>query len=456
MGRQRPRVRLTGAEEVVTLRSVHRRRLLQGAGAALVMGGGGCRATPAAAGPVDQGSTSPGAGAASDPWESLRGFCDGVEPAGAAEHAAHRERLQRSLFDGGHDALVIEPGATMRYLAGVRWGRSERPFVLVLPREGEPWWVVPAFEQRTAREQLGDAAVFVWQEHESPYARVVATLAERGLRDGAVAVDAPMRHFLVQGLRDAMGAPRVVDGASLVRAQRMRKQPAELARLRRANEATKAALRLVAAHGVRPGVRQSELAARVRDAQERAGLTDVWVLALFGPNAAFPHGTAQDRALGEGELVLVDTGGSLHGYRSDITRTWAPTTASAEARRAWAVVADAQRAALERIRPGVTCGAVDAAARAVIDQAGFGSGYERFTHRLGHGIGLEVHEHPYLVKDATQVLEPGMTMSDEPGIYVAGGFGVRIEDIVAVTDDGHEVFGPMGEGLDAPFGPSPS
>jgi len=427
---------------------VNRRQLLQGAGAVAAVATVGCRHVPE---PARAASPEPPA----DPWAALDGFCDGIDPPDDRERQQHRQQLQKVLFDTGHDALVVEPGATLQYLGGVRWGRSERPFLLVVPRDGDPWWVVPAFEERKAREQLGEARVRVWQEHEDPYARVDEVLREQGLTERAVAVDEQLRHFVVQGLRDAMGEGRVVDGSALVQAQRMRKRPAELGRLRRANEATKAALRLVAAEGIRPGMRQSELAVAIRAAQLRAGLTDVWVLALFGPNAAFPHGTAQDRALAEDDLVLVDTGGSLHGYRSDITRTWAPGTVAPRAQQAWSVVASAQRAALDRIRPGVTCGEVDAAARAVIESAGFGSDYERFTHRLGHGIGLEVHEHPYLVRDATQVLEPGMTMSDEPGIYEPGRFGIRIEDIVAVTEDGHEVFGPMVDGLEAPFGPEP-
>jgi Xaa-Pro dipeptidase len=390
--------------------------------------------------------------ASDDPWAELAGFCDGIAPPDADEQAGHRERLVRALHDAGHAALVAEPGATMLQLSGVRWGRSERPFLLVLPRRGPPWWVVPAFEERTAREQLADAVVRVWQEHESPYAIAAVELAKQGASEGTVAVEPQMRHFIVQGLREALGEPRVVDGAAVVDGVRMRKQPAELARLRRANEATKAALRLVARTGVREGMRQSEIAEHVRLAQERAGLTDVWVLALLGPNAAFPHGTAHDRELREGDLVLVDTGGSLHGHRSDITRTWAFGTASEAARRAWSVVVEAQRAAIDVIRPGVACGAVDAAARAVIEAAGFGSGYHRFTHRLGHGIGLEVHEHPYLVPGSTRILEPGMTMSVEPGIYEPDGFGVRIEDIIAVTDDGCETFGPRVESLAAPFG----
>ncbi|MEM7153112.1 MAG: Xaa-Pro peptidase family protein [Myxococcota bacterium] len=384
-------------------------------------------------------------------WSALAGFCDGIAAPDDAERRSHRTRMTEALAAAGQRALVVEPGPTMQFLAGVRWGRSERPFLLVLPREGEAFWVVPAFEELRAREQLGDADVSAWQEHESPYEIVAKRL---GGASDPVAVEPQMRGFIVEGLRQAMGATAVVDGAAVVHGVRMRKQPAELARLRRANEATKAALRLVASE-VGGGIRQSELAELIRAAQNEAGLGDVWVLALIGPNAAFPHGTAEDRALTEGDVVLVDTGGSLHGYRSDITRTWVYGTPSDEVRTAWATVAEAQRRALEKIGPGVQCGEVDAQARAVIEAAGFGTGYERFTHRLGHGIGLEVHEPPYLVQASTQVLEPGMTMSNEPGIYVPGQFGIRIEDIVAVTETGAEVFGPMVESIDQPFGAQP-
>lgn len=398
---------------------------------------------------VPAASTDAGA---KDRWAALSGFCDGIEAPTDEEREHQRERMRRSLAYAGHDVLVVEAGATLQFLTGVRWGRSERPFLLALPRAGEPWWVVPAFEERTAREQLGDATILAWHEHESPYAVMAKGLRDSGLSGGTIAVDPQLRSFVVEGLRGAMGATAVVDGAAAVEAVRMRKQPSELARLRRANEATKAALRLVASEGVAEGIVQSELAQNIRDAQTAAGLQDIWVLALFGPNASFPHGTAEDRALRAGDAVLVDTGGSLHGYRSDITRTWVHGEASAKLRSAWATVAQAQAAALEMIRPGVACGAVDAAARAVIDGAGFGPDYRYFTHRLGHGIGLEVHEAPYLVRDAKRILEPGMTMSNEPGIYVPNELGVRIEDIVAVTDDGHEVFGPMVESLEAPFG----
>jgi Xaa-Pro dipeptidase len=439
---------------------MRRRRFL--VGCAAVPGGLSVACTrsgsvPASRGPdaVHVASTAPAPQgrpvlAPADPtieFAKLRGFCDGVEPPTPAEHAEARAAVQASLSAAGIAALVVEPGAAMTYLAGVRWGRSERPFLLIVPAEGEPQFVGPAFEARTAAEQLGDIALSVWQEHESPY-RVLAGVLPRGR--GAVAFDGAMRSFIVEGMRAQLARRKVVDGTDRLAAVRMRKRPAELSRLRRANEATKAALKAAAVH-VRAGMRQSEIAALVRAAQQQAGLEDIWVLALAGPAAAFPHGTREDRVVAEGDLVLVDTGGALHGHRSDITRTWAVGTPSDEARRAWDTVHAAQTAALEAIRPGVTCGAIDAAARAVVEASGWGEGYAAFTHRLGHGIGLEVHEPPYLVMGSDLVLQEGMTMSVEPGIYLAGRIGVRIEDIIAVTTAGAEVFGPRVQSLDAPL-----
>jgi Xaa-Pro dipeptidase len=303
---------------------------------------------------------------------------------------------------------------------------------------------------RRAREQLGDEArITAWAEHENPF----AALALGGAAGrGTVVVDPDTRSVIFAGVEAAVSSRRgrAVLDAGILRDARLRKSTAELARLRRVNEATKAALALASVHA-RPGIRQSELAAVIRRAQEAAGLSDVWVLCLFGHAAAFPHGTHEDRALADGELVLVDTGGALHGYRSDITRTWPVGRPPDEARRAWEVVVRAQAAALAMMKPGVACGAVDAAARAVLAEAGYGADYEAFTHRLGHGIGLQVHEEPYLVRDNPRVLQPGMTMSNEPGIYVPGSFGLRLEDIVAITDAGSEVFGPAVGPFDDPL-----
>lgn len=381
-------------------------------------------------------------------FEALAGLADGIAAPDERERAGHRERVCGAMQAQNVAALVVEPGPAMLYLSGVRWGRSERPFLMVLHRDGAVAWVVPGFEERKAREQLGSqATVAAWEEHQDPMAAAAELLPEGS---EAVAVDGDTRSFIVNRLRDAARERPVIGASSVLDAVRMRKTAPELARLRRANEITKIAIASAAQH-VEPGMRQSEIAALMTRAQEAAGLVDVWCLALVGPAAAFPHGTSEDRALAKDDLVLVDTGGGLHGYRSDITRTWPVGNPGDEPRRAWEAVRAAQSAAMEVIAPGRACGEADATARAVLEKAGFGTDYERFTHRLGHGIGLQVHEHPYLVRDNALRLEPGMTMSNEPGIYVPGSYGVRIEDIVAVTEDGVERFGPPIGPWDDPF-----
>lgn len=406
---------------------------------------GASSATTTGANPSPAGA---GAGAR---FSALAGFCDGVTPADERERSARRERGRAMMREAGISALILEAGTSLFYFTGMRWWPSERPLLYVLPVRGEPLWIGPAFEEGTLRqsEAVRDAELRVWQEHENPYTAAVQALADRGVRTGRVAVDPEMRWFVVDGLRQARPKLEIGSGAGVINGCRMIKSAAELACLRRANEATKAALKAVAAE-VQAGMRQSDVAALVRQSQEAAGLTGIWSIVLFGQDAAYPHGTRSDRALAEGDLILVDTGGTLHGYCSDITRTWAFGAPSDEQRRAWQIVADAQQAAMARIRPGVRCSEVDATARAVVAAAGHGNDYQSFTHRLGHGIGLNGHEHPYLVRGNELVLAPGMTMSNEPGLYLPGRLGVRIEDIVAVTDDGVEVFGPRAESIEAP------
>ncbi|MCG8421024.1 MAG: Xaa-Pro peptidase family protein [Proteobacteria bacterium] len=381
-------------------------------------------------------------------FESLHGFCDGIDPPSQAEYEAHVARVQSRLRRLGLAAVVVEPGASMTYLSGVRWRLSERPFLLVVLAAGDPVWVCPSFERATARERIGaQAEIASWYEHQDPYEQAARVI---GAGSGRVAMDPTARLFVFAGLASALGADRIA-AIDVVGDCRANKSDAELARLRRANCATKAAIRAAAAMA-RPAMNQQEFAAKIAAAQGAAGLSDVWVLCLFGPNAAFPHGTGQERQLRSGDFILVDTGGSLHGYRSDITRTWPFGRVSSEARDVWEIVRRAQQAAMAKIAPGVPCSEPEAAARTVVEQAGYGPGYRYFTHRLGHGIGLQVHERPYLVRGNPRILQPGMTMSNEPGIYIPGQLGVRIEDIVAVTADGNEVFGPGVDSIDRPLG----
>ena len=379
-------------------------------------------------------------------YPSLTGFCDEARALGADDYAAHVKKIQAGLRAAGLSALIVEPGATMRYVSGVEWWPSERTFVAVIPADAAPWWVSPAFEADRARERVGDQAeIRLWEEHEDPFA-----LLAKGLTPGRIAVDPGMRHFIYAGIARSVAPREVISGRSVVTQARMIKSDRELALLDRANQATKAALQVAYAQS-KIGMRESSLRRIIRDAQAAAGLKNVWALVLFGPNAAFPHGTGKERTLQAGDMVLVDTGGQLHGYCSDITRTWSVGPVSDAARRAYDTVLTAQRAAFDMLRPGVRCEDVDAVARQVIEKAGYGAQYTTFTHRLGHGIGLQGHEDPYLVRGNDLVLAPGMTMSNEPGIYQRGKLGVRIEDIVAITEDGHRIFGPTVRSFDEPI-----
>jgi len=378
-------------------------------------------------------------------FTELHGQCDGVAAPEPAEWAEHRTRVQAAMRAAGIDALVVEPGAGLMYLTGIAWGRSERPFVLVLPGEGEPAIVCPAFEQRTATERANGLELVLWREHENPFTKLAALVRTRGGARPRVAIEPSMRRFIASGVARVLDRAIVVDD-DVLGAARIHKTEAELARLRRANEATKRALASVAQR-IRIGTPQAQIGEWTEQALLATGMVEPWALALVGANASFPHGTANAREVEPGDVVLIDTGASLHGYRSDITRTFVVGHIDDEVARAWETVARAQQAAFAAIRPGARCGDVDAVARAVVTEAGFGDADRYFTHRLGHGIGLEVHEPPYLVGGSDVVLAPGMTMSNEPGIYVPGAFGIRLEDIVLVTETGADVFGAWPDAL---------
>ncbi|MBX7081648.1 MAG: Xaa-Pro peptidase family protein [Nannocystaceae bacterium] len=382
---------------------------------------------------------TPEAVAAAPDFAALAGACEGVAAPDAAEWAEHRRVAAAAMIEQGIDAVVVEPGANLLWLTGLGWHRSERPLLALVRAGGELDVLCPAFETRTVLERVPELPLRPWREHEDPFA--VLARAVPSLARARIAIDPSLRSFVGAGLRAALPDARWLEQDLVLGPARAIKRPAELARLRRANEVTKRAIEAVAQRVV-VGTRQSEIAAWMHEALLATGMVEPWALALVGASASFPHGSGEDRAVAPGDVVLVDTGASLFGYRSDITRTWVVGEPDAAVRRAWQTVAAAQQAAFAAIRPGVRTGAVDAAARAVMAEAGYGADDRYFTHRLGHGIGLEVHEPPYLVGGGTMTLQPGMTMSNEPGIYVPGAFGVRIEDILLVTRDGADVFGP--------------
>jgi Xaa-Pro dipeptidase len=377
-----------------------------------------------------------------------------VPPIAESERAARRARLGRLLAAADLDAMLIEPGATLEYLAGTTWGRSERLFGLVVLADGSHFWICPAFEAEKARlKTQGEARpggdVVTWDEHEYAFAPLAAELERR--RAPRLCVEPSIRYVFVDGLATVTGRGPAPAARALLTELRGRKDEHELALLRRANELTQEAI-VAAGEWFRPGMTGRDIGRLVKRAHERLGLTGHWDLSLIGPAAAYPHGEARDIELARGDVILIDTGGDYHGYQSDNTRSWVFDAPPSEHQaRIWHAVHDAQRAAFDAILPGVRAGDVDLAARRYLEGLGLTEGYSTFSHRLGHGIGMEGHEDPYFDSGSEVRLAPGMTLSDEPGIYLYGEFGVRIEDIVAVTAQGAEHFGSWQRGPGAPI-----
>jgi Xaa-Pro dipeptidase len=334
-----------------------------------------------------------------------------------------------------YDALFIAPGTSLYYFTGIRWGLSERLLGLVVPRTGQPILIVPAFEEGRLREKLRlPIEVRVWQEDESPTRIVAAALADRGVRSGRIGVEEATAFTFYDHLRNAAPGFEYASADPVTIACRACKSPHELELMRLACEATFDVFRAVFA-SLKAGMTQEEIGHLVEGGFSKMGLRG-GALVLLGASAALPHGTLQPQKLKEGEVVLIDGGCTVEGYESDVTRTSIFGKPSEKISRAFEIVREAQDAALDAARSGRLSGTVDEAARAVITAAGYGPDYKFFTHRLGHGIGLDGHEHPYLVRGSQTVLESGMTFSNEPGIYVPGEFGLRCEDDMVISAEG--------------------
>lgn len=368
---------------------------------------------------------------------SLKPLGARVKPITPEEYRARQARALKLMSDAKpkFDALFVAPGTALYYFTGIRWGLSERLLALMLPREGEPILIVPAFEEGRLREQLRFAAdVRAWQEDESPTKMAVAALAERGIRTGRIAIEETTSFTFYDHLREVAPAFEYVAADPVTIACRAHKSAHELELMRLACVATFDVFRAVFA-SLKADMSQEDIGHLMQAGFSKMGLRGS-ALVLLGVSAALPHGTLHPQKLKEGDVVLIDGGCAVEGYQSDVTRTVVFGKPPGKVTRAFEVVRKAQDAALSAARAGRLSGTVDDAARAIITEAGYGPGYKFFTHRLGHGIGLDGHEHPYLVRGSKTVLEPGMTFSNEPGIYVPGEFGLRCEDDMVIAADG--------------------
>lgn len=370
-------------------------------------------------------------------FSGLKPLGERLKPITADEFRARLTRAQQLMSElkTNFDALFFAPGTSLYYFTGIRWGLSERLVGLVLPRTGKPVLVCPGFEEGRLREQLRfPIEIRVWQEDESPTKLAAGALADQGVRTGRLGVEETAYFTYSDHLRAAAPGFEYVSADPVTIACRARKSPHELELMRLACDATFEVYKPVFA-ALREGMSQEDIAHMVEAGFSKMGLRG-GALVLLGASAALPHGTKQPQKLKEGDVVLIDGGCGVDGYASDVTRTGIYGKPSDKIAKAYELNRKAQDAALDAARAGRLSGTVDDAARAVIVNGGYGPGYKYFTHRLGHGIGLDGHEHPYLVKGSTTNLEAGMTFSNEPGIYVPGEFGMRCEDDMVIMPDG--------------------
>ena len=387
------------------------------------------------------GSTIAAELAALKPWHSP------VAPIGADERSARLDRARERMAAIGADALLVNAGPSLRYFTGISWSPTERLVAMLLPASGKPMIVCPAFERGSLEAELAiDADLLLWEEDESPIALIAGSLAPNAV----LAIDPLLPFHWSEQLRASF---RPVSGAPVIDGLRMVKSATELALMQQAKTMT------LEVHGraariLEPGIRASAVRRFIDDAHRALGAAGSTFCAVqFGTATAYPHGLPGDQQLEEGQLVLIDTGCTVDGYHSDITRTYAFGTVADDIRALWDLEKEAQAAAFEAVEPGAPCESVDAAARRVLERAGLGPDYHLpgLPHRTGHGIGLAIHEPAYLVRGDRTPLAPGMCFSNEPMIVVPERFGIRLEDHMYVTETGAAWFTEPQHSIDRPF-----
>ena len=389
-------------------------------------------------------------------FANLKPMTGDIQPIGESERLARIEKARRLMHDNKLAAIVCQGGASLFYYTGVRWTAGPS-LEWVLPAKGDAGWVVAAAEADRARQAMKLSAdrtgtnIRTANDDEAAYARIAQLLQERGAA-GRIGIEEKASFALFDGLRRQAPSLEFASADPVTVGCRVIKSPAEIALMQRANDITIAAYRATLG-SLKEGMTNSELSANIAAAYRALGVTGN-AMAIFGKYTAFPHGSIQPQKLREGDLVLVDDGCTVDGYQSDITRTLIFGKPTARQKQVWDLERKAQDAALAAAKPGATCESVDAAARKVITDAGFGPGYKvpGLPHRTGHGIGLEGHEWTYLVKGNKTRIETGMCFSNEPTIAIYGEFGVRLEDCMYITPQGARMFTAQSPAIDQPFG----
>ncbi len=376
-------------------------------------------------------------------------------PISADERRARVERARQLMKQNGLQAIAVTNGSSLTYYSGAHWWVSERFFGMFLPAKGDPFFVCPAFEEDRAREQLSKgpfsekADVRTWQEDENPYARVAQGVTDLGLKTGKLGIEEKTPFVFSNNIGMALPALEIVSATPVTAGCRMIKSDHEIALMRLAAHVTLAAY-AAAYHALQPGMTQQQFAELVRLAHEQQGFQGGAEVQV-GEYSALPHGSIQPQEIREGAILLMDGGCSVEGYASDISRTFVLGKPTDKMKSVFDIVHQAQATAVATARPGLPAEQVDAAARKVIVDAGYGPGYKYFTHRVGHGMGMDGHEWPYLVGGDKLLLQANMTFSDEPGIYIRGEFGVRLEDDMHILPKGAELFTPQSPSLENPF-----
>ncbi|MGK9067319.1 M24 family metallopeptidase [Stutzerimonas chloritidismutans] len=390
----------------------------------------------------------------------LRNMLEGVEPIGLSEYQARIERAQARMCELGIDAIFIGAGSNLEYFSGVRWSPSERLVGALLPADGALEYIAPAFEEGTIRDfMVVDGPVRGWQEHESPYRLVFDRLASMGIKPNVharprIGICPSLPFFMFDGLRQLDPGYAFVDAAAVSGYCRQRKSPQEIALMQRAKLMT-LEVQKAAASILHEGISTVEVADFIQRAHRAVGATgSVFCIVLFGEASAFPHGVSYPQRLKQGDMVLIDTGCRVHSYLSDITRSYVFGKPSERQRTLWGFEQEAQLAAFAAAQLGVPCEQVDEAARSSLEACGLGPGYTLpgLPHRTGHGIGLDIHEGPYLVRGDYTPLDVGMCFSNEPMICVPGEFGIRLEDHFYMSASGPRWFTEPSPSVDDPFG----